>query len=178
MKSIERVTTEQQRPSRRGTYIASRASIPERSAAWRKLRADGWAISASWIDATGENEPDDLSELWLKIQEEVCSSERLVLYVEPEDLPLKGALVEVGMALAVGIKVFVVTPGITMHRETGRPLGSWAFHPNVRLVPDMETALKGACRRPTWLEWLATKTRHYITKLKIGAESVTQTIRR
>lgn len=166
MKSVERVTTEQQRPSRRGTYIASRASIPERSAAWRKLRADGWAISASWIDATGDNEPDDLSELWLKIQEEVCSSERLVLYVEPEDLPLKGALVEVGMALAVGIKVFVVTPGITMDRETGRPLGSWAFHPNVRLVPDMETALKGACRRPTWLEWLLSTSRQYLAKIR------------
>lgn len=172
------MTTEHQKPSRRGTYIASRASIPERSAAWRKLRSDGWAISASWIDATGDNEPADLSELWLKIQEEVCSSERLVLYVETEDLPLKGALVEVGMGLAVGIKVYVVTPGITMDRETGRPLGSWAFHPHVKFVPDMETALEGACRRPTWLEWLATKTRQCITRLKMSAESVAQTIRR
>lgn len=130
-----------------GIYIASRASIPERSAAWRQLREAGWNISSTWIDATGDSEPDDLGWLWHRIQNEVCSSERLILYVESEDLPLKGALVEVGMALAAGVKVFVVAPGVTIDPVTCRPLGSWAFHPMVTIVADMEAALEGAPRQ-------------------------------
>ncbi|WP_274644798.1 hypothetical protein [Pseudomonas serbica] len=157
---------DQQTTQRKGIYIASRASIPERSAAWRRLREVGWDVRCSWIDATGESELDDLGGLWHKIQGEVCSAERLILYVEPDDFPLKGALVEVGMALAVGVKVYVVAPGVKIDPETYRPLGSWAFHPNVKIVQDIAAALQGASRETDLLNRFLFFVGRYLDRFK------------
>lgn len=132
----------------RGIYIASRASIPARAAQWRLLRdIKGWHIVSSWIDEDEAGATADFSELWLRIEAEIKQSERLILYVEPDDFPLKGALVEVGIALAAGVKVLVVAPGIVLDERTRRPIGSWVDHPLVKLVPNMDVALRGAARR-------------------------------
>lgn len=141
--------------TRNGAYIASRASIPARSASWRRLREVGWIINSSWIDAISENEATDLSVLWVRIEAEIRCSERLILYVEPDDLPLKGAFVEVGMAIASGVKVYVVAPGVNIDPVNRNPLGSWACHPNVRIVRDMEEALAGAARRERFINRVA-----------------------
>ncbi|MBU9200054.1 hypothetical protein KTD31_01380 [Burkholderia multivorans] len=131
-----------------GIYIASRASIPARAAQWRYLRdVEGWHIISSWIDEAGEGETDNFSELWVRIENEIRSAERLILYAEPDDFPLKGAYIEVGMALAFGVKVFVVAPGVTIEPRSRRPVGSWMDHPLVTHVPDMMRALDGAARR-------------------------------
>ncbi|KWA84116.1 hypothetical protein WL29_22385 [Burkholderia ubonensis] len=133
---------------RRGIYIASRASLPARAAQWRLLRdIQGWHIVSSWIDEAGEGESAAFSDLWLRIVDEIRGAERLILYVEPDDFPLKGALVEVGIALAAGVKVFVVAPGVVIESRSRRPLGSWIDHPLVKLVPNMAVALQGAARR-------------------------------
>ena len=133
----------------RGVYIASRASIPERAARWRHLRdVEGWHVIASWIDEAGEGQTEDFSELWVRIETEIKSAERLILYVENDDFPLKGALIEAGIALAAGVPIFVVAPGVTIEPRSRRPIGSWVDHPLVKIVPDMETALAGATRRP------------------------------
>jgi len=128
-----------------GTYIASRASLPERSAAWRKLRdVDGYKITSSWIDEAGAGESSDLGELWSRIENEIAFSERLILYVEPDDFPLKGALVEIGIALAHRIPIWIVAPGVAIDPVSFRPLGSWVNHWIVRFADTMETALVGA----------------------------------
>lgn len=124
-----------------GIYIASRASIPERAAEWRRLRSEGVPIISSWIDEDGEGATDDFGELWQRIHAEVTSARLLVLYVEPGDFPLKGALVEVGMALAAGVSVCVVAPGVELESRSMRPLGSWAAHPFVHFAPDVATAI-------------------------------------
>ena len=128
-----------------GTYIASRASLPERSAAWRRLRdVDGWKITSSWIDEAGVGETLDLGALWARIEAEVSRSERLILYVEPEDFPLKGALIEVGMAIAHRIPIRVVAPGVVLEPRSFRPIGSWVRHPLVAFADTMDEALAGA----------------------------------
>lgn len=106
-----------------GLYVASRASIPERPAMWRALRDQGVMIISSWIDEAGAGETADMGELWERIDREVRNARKLVLYVEPGDLPLKGAFVEVGMALAYGVPVDVVAPGVDR-----AALGSWTYH--------------------------------------------------
>ncbi len=127
-----------------GIYIASRASLPERSAAWRQLRdADGWKITCTWIDEAGVGESSDLGLLWVRIEAEIASSGYLILYVEPEDFPLKGALIEVGMALAHRLPIRVVAPGVVLDPTSFRPLGSWVRHPLVRFCHTMEEALHG-----------------------------------
>ena len=96
---------------------------------WRALREAGYPICSSWIDEAGPGETSDLSELWTRIQAEVTGSIGLVFYAEPSDLPLKGAYVEVGMALSAGLPVVVVLWGFSSDEE-GR-VGSWIRHPGV-----------------------------------------------
>lgn len=126
-----------------GTYIASRASLAERSAAWRRLRDDGWKITCSWIDEAGAGQSTDIESLWSRIEQEIAGSERLVLYVEPEDFPLKGALIEVGMAIAHRIPIRVVAPGVVLDPVSFRPIGSWVRHPLVAFADTMDEALEG-----------------------------------
>lgn len=128
-----------------GTYIASRARLPERSAAWRRLRdIDGWKITSTWVDEAGVGESTDRSALWVRIEAEIAGSERLVLYVEPGDFPLKGALIEVGMAIAHRIPIRVVAPGVVLEPISLRPIGSWVRHPLVTFANTMDEALAGA----------------------------------
>jgi hypothetical protein len=132
----------------RGIYVASRASIPERAAQWKRLRdVDGWHIVSTWIDEAGEGETDDFSELWVRIETEIKQSERLILYVKEGDFPIKGALIEVGIALAAGVPIYVFAPGVTIETRSRRPIGSWMDHPLVTLVTSMDEALAGAERR-------------------------------
>lgn len=132
------------RPVACGTYIASRASLPERSAAWRRLRdIDGWKITCSWIDEAGAGQTPDLGQLWTRIEAEIVRSERLILYVEPGDFPLKGALIEVGMAIACRVPIRVVAPGVVLDPVSFRPIGSWVRHPLVAFCDTMDEALEG-----------------------------------
>lgn len=121
-------------------YVASRASIPERSAMWRSYRAAGWPISSTWIDEAGEGETADFGELWERIRVEVNDADALILYAEPGDLPLKGALIEVGMALHLGMPIFAVLPGVELDVRSLRPIGSWLAHPCVRRVESVDVA--------------------------------------
>lgn len=123
-------------------YVASRASIPERVQYWRLLRRLGWPIASTWIDEAGSGETEDLGELWTRIGREVTGSAGLILYVEPADFPLKGALVEVGMALAAGVPVVVVAPGVDVEPRSSRPIGSWMMHPLVGRADDVFAAFR------------------------------------
>jgi hypothetical protein len=129
-----------------GIYVASRASVPERGAMWRALRADGWPIISTWIDEDGEGATDDFEELWRRIEQEVTGAARLIFYAEPDDLPLKGALIEAGMALAAGVPVYAVLPGVRLEPRSMRPVGSWLAHPKVQIVATVEEALHGIVR--------------------------------
>jgi hypothetical protein len=122
-------------------YVSSRASIPERSAMWRKFRDAGVPINSTWIDEAGAGETDDFSELWSRIEKEVCQADILIFYAEPEDFPLKGALVEVGMALGAKKRVILCMPGVKVEGLTSRPIGSWIEHPSVVRVDDINTIM-------------------------------------
>jgi hypothetical protein len=108
---------------------------------WRAYRDAGHPIISTWIDEAGEGETDDLGELWERIAAEVASSCGLVLYVEAEDFPLKGAFVEVGMALALGKQINIVAPDVQLEPCSLRPIGSWAAHKNVCFFETVSDAL-------------------------------------
>lgn len=110
---------------------------------WRAVRADGYRITSTWIDEAGPGETHDMAELWERIAREVATSARLVLYIEPADFPLKGALVEAGMALAHLIPVMVVAPAVVLD-DGCRPIGGWIRHPLVRRRDSIEAAMLGA----------------------------------
>jgi hypothetical protein len=125
-------------------YIASRASVPERSAMWRAFRdSEGVGINSSWIDEAGEGETADFGELWARIFNEIAACDRLVLYAEQDDFPLKGALIEAGMAMGLGKPVTVCLPGVTLDGRTSRPIGSWIEFARVSRCDDIRAALTG-----------------------------------
>lgn len=122
-------------------YVASRASVPERPAMWRKLRdAHGWNITSTWIDEAGEGETGDFAELWTRIEAEIDKSEGLILFAKQADFPLKGALIEVGMAIGMRKPVAVCLSGPPfLEARSLRPVGSWLQHPRVRLFHGDDT---------------------------------------
>lgn len=122
-------------------YIASRASIPQRAALWRAFRAAGVPIISTWIDEAAEGDTNDFEELWIRISEEIAKADRLVLYARPEDFPLKGALIEVGIALGLNKPVTVCLPEVVLEGKTLRPIGSWIKHPLVSREDSIEKAL-------------------------------------
>lgn len=123
------------------TYVASRASIPERSAMWRSLRAEGWPITSTWIDEAGEGETADFAELWDRIVREIAAAGKLVLYAEQEDFPLKGALIEAGIAIGMGKPVVVCLPGVDLNSRTSAPVGSWIAHRAVTRIDQITEAM-------------------------------------
>lgn len=120
-------------------YVASRASNPARSEMWRQLKKEGANIVSSWIEQVGPIKC--YKSLWDRITAEVNMAQYLVLYVEPEDLPLKGAFVEAGMALALGKRVIIVAPHVEINPQDYNPIGSWAFHPLVSFEKDIKKAV-------------------------------------
>lgn len=124
-------------------YVASRASVPERSAMWRRLRSEGWPIVSTWIDESGEGETADFADLWHRIEREIQCCDGLILYAERDDFPLKGALVEVGIALGLGKPIAVVLAGPPfLHDLTARPIGSWIYHGRVSIFNEVDQAGK------------------------------------
>lgn len=120
-------------------YGASRASNLARVEMWKDLKKQGANIISSWIEQVGPVE--SYSNLWSKITTEIAMADLLVLYVEPEDLPLKGAFVEAGMALALGKRVIIVAPNVNISPVDYNPIGSWAYHPLVTFENDIKKAV-------------------------------------
>jgi len=83
-------------------YVASKTV---HAPMWRQLRTTGPNIISTWIDEAGEGETADYSELSERCLDEIRKSSAVILYCEHDDL-LKGALIEVGMALALGKSVY------------------------------------------------------------------------
>lgn len=119
-------------------YVASRASAG-RVAMWREKRVGGWLTSSSWVDEGSVNGGKISPDLWFRIRCEIGESDGLILYAEPSDFPLKGALVEVGIALAYRKPVILVLPGVVIDSRY-RPLGSWITLPGVIQCPTLDVA--------------------------------------
>jgi hypothetical protein len=158
-----------------GIYVASRASIPERSAMWRERRALGWNIISTWIDEAGEGETESFEDLWGRIAKEVKSCDYFILYAEKDDFPLKGALVETGMALAYG-KPIIVVLNFELEGRTYRPIGSWITHPLVHIVATVQEALDmaaGITTHPIYGEW-EVKPRNMDEDIELWAQQLAQ----
>ena len=93
-------------------YPISRASIPARSAMWRRLRDEGWPIVASWIDEAGPGESLNREALLTRCFEEIVQATAVIMYVEITDLPLKIAFGEACIALEHRIPIHLVAEGV------------------------------------------------------------------
>jgi hypothetical protein len=121
-------------------YVASRV---RHARMWRDKAHAGMPIISTWIYEDGEGETESLSELWERILSEIKNADRLILYIGRDDFPLKGALVEAGMALALNVPVYLVMEsGVreSLQYPSLRPLGSWAMSPGVKWCDSFDEA--------------------------------------
>lgn len=114
-----------------GVYVASRS---RHGAMWRSYRDDGYPIVSTWINESGEDETSDWPDLWARCIDEARTAAACILYAPAEDGELKGALVEVGAALAGGRAVYFVGDA-TARRY------SWIAHPNTVQCDSLDEAL-------------------------------------
>jgi hypothetical protein len=103
---------------------------------WRSLEKD-WPhviFHARWlrhIDVGTPDTPKLAASYWLEDEQDVVSADALIVYSE-SNTPLRGALVEIGMAIAFGVSVIVV--------GDNPAFGTWQYHPGVHRVPDLKAA--------------------------------------
>lgn len=85
-------------------YVASKT---RHAPMWLALRARGIRIISTWIDEAGSGQSACLRDLARRCVAEPAAADATLLYAEPGDI-LKGALVEVGVALGAGRPVVSV----------------------------------------------------------------------
>lgn len=137
-------------------YIASKTRHAKK---WQRLRDEGVPICSTWIDEAGPGQTQSMRHLWLRIRDEIRDCSVLLLYANNQDFhpidsvrkwagsPLKGALVEAGMALAFDKRIIVALEGVTLDRNM-RPIGSWVNHDRVWMYPSLKLAIsiaRGYC---------------------------------
>lgn len=106
---------------------------------WRELqqKVPNVFFNARWLkraEKESELSVDDMRHLWMECMQDISSSEALLLYAEDGDT-LRGALVEVGMALAMGKPVV-----LAMDQKIMRDYGTW-MHMDVTWTYSIEDAI-------------------------------------
>ena len=86
-------------------YVASKTT---HAPMWRDLRKAGHNIISTWIDEAEPGQTEDMGELWRRIDIEVMNADALLIYRATPDEQLKGAYVELGMAMSNRVPVFAV----------------------------------------------------------------------
>ena len=105
------------------------ASKTKHAPQWKELRAAGYKVTATWIDEAGEGQTANYAELAERCLRDIEEADFMLLYCEPGEL-LKGALVEAGMALALGRPVRCVGRCDSLSRVFNEhPL--WSEHESV-----------------------------------------------
>ena len=126
-------------------YIASKLSYAKRFRDLREIWGmRGVDLHARWFDqaelehVNHELTPHDFHVFWLVDEEDVRQSDAVILYAENGDR-LRGALVEVGMAIALGKLVIVIGD----HPD----YGTWQHHPVVTRADSLDHAFTMLERR-------------------------------
>lgn len=105
---------------------------------WANLRGQGLPICSTWIDEAGPGETCDWGDLWRRCLSEAAGASVLILYADEGDKVLRGALVELGAALAAGVPVFYVGPD--------EVLGNVLKHPGITRFGSLQFAVREASR--------------------------------
>lgn len=118
-------------------YIASKLKYAKLFRNYRiQWKADKIDLHARWFDQAhieqnSHASPEDFHIFWLVDEEDVKTSQALIIYGEKDD-KLRGALVEAGIAIASGLLVIVI--------GDCPDFGTWQYHPLVIRAGSFEHA--------------------------------------
>lgn len=118
-------------------YIASKIRY---APVWRELYSHSDIhIVSRWpfLETQVDDRPTNCRKFWQDDFTDVSSADILILFAE-EGENLRGALVEVGIALGLGKHIIVIGD----HKDHG----TWWHHPQVKKVINLEQAIKLARR--------------------------------
>lgn len=120
-------------------YIASKT---RHAARWRHLREEGIRVIATWIDLPVVSDAAETfyQNLWLACIGESSSADATIVFAEEGDV-LKGALIELGSALAAGKTVIQVGECASLKAGDGSD-ASFTCHPNWTFAPTTDDALR------------------------------------
>ena len=110
-------------------YAASRT---RHAPMWRRLRSEGWPIISTWIDEAESGQTADRAELATRCIREASEAHITVVYGEQGE-QLKGALIEMGAAMANGHPVVLVG-------ECLSPTSVFLEHPEIWPCVSIEAA--------------------------------------
>lgn len=113
-------------------YVASKT---KHAGIWLWFEKKGVPIVSTWIFEAGEGETEDFVELAHRCIEEVKAADVLVLYCQPGDI-LKGALIEVGVAMSEGKEIRCVGECDSLSKKV------FCVHPLWKFYPTLEEAFK------------------------------------
>lgn len=110
-------------------YVSSKVIHAEM---WQLLRRDrGVPINSSWIydptqfDLMNRNQ---CSKAWAKYVKEVREASCVLAYTTDGDKPLKGGLIEIGIAIGLGKLIFLVAESKDFSTDWMHNLGTWIHH--------------------------------------------------
>jgi len=100
---------------------------------WRDLcqANSSFIFHARWLKHNAIGTPDTpghAAEFWRQDVQDVIQSDAVMVYSENNE-PLRGALVEAGVAIANGIPVYVI--------GDSNSYGTWQYHSGVSRVPSL-----------------------------------------
>lgn len=125
-------------------YIASKLNYAAQFRQYRETwKKEGIDLHARWFDQalieqSTKVSPQDFHIFWLVDEEDVKTSQALIVYGEKDD-KLRGALIETGIAIACGILVIIV--------GDCADFGTWQYHPLVTRADSFEHAKTMILRR-------------------------------
>ena len=128
-------------------YIASKLAYAEQFRGYREAwKNEGIDLHARWFDQaiieqTSEVHLNDFHIFWLVDEEDVKNSDAVIVYGTERD-KLKGALVEAGIAIAMGKLVIII--------GDCPDFGTWQHHPLVTRAGSFEHAKTMILRRFRW----------------------------
>lgn len=117
-------------------YIAGASSQREPHKALHKDMANRFNVTSDWPFLPEILSPTEEHSVWAGIDQLICECDTLMVATFGP-APLRGALVEVGMALAYHKPVLLV--------GNHGSYGHWRYHPGVETVPTIGAAV-------TWLQ--------------------------
>jgi hypothetical protein len=101
---------------------------------WKKLRVTERGIewTAHWPNIECGSNPDDSKMFWQRDLYDISHSDFVLVYAETEFEQLRGALVEAGIAIGLGVRVIVV--------GESHCYGTWQYHPQCLRATSIEHA--------------------------------------
>ncbi len=111
------------------------ASKVRHASLWLAAKQNGYNIISTWIYEAGAGQSKSLKELSERCIQEVKDSDVVIVFAEPND-KLKGAFIEMGVALAFYKPVFYV----------GELTGAFSHHPLVIKFKNADAALSSCTR--------------------------------